>query len=83
MLAVDIMHLKEKMLAGEIDIGLIIVPDDGLSKFLTDRTPNLATAVKHVAHRASDLPIRIAAFVHDSAGQDALSKMRTNLGKIP
>ena len=38
MLAVDIMHLKEKMLAGEIDIGLIIVPDDRLSKFLTDRT---------------------------------------------
>ena len=83
MLAVDIMHLKEKMLAGEIDIGLIIVPDDRLSRFLTDRTPNLATAVKHVTHRASDLPIRIAAFAHDSVGQEALGKMRTNLGKLP
>lgn len=83
MLAVDIMHLKEKMLAGEIDIGLIIVPDDRLSKFLTDRTPNMATAMKHVAHRASDLPIRIAAFRHDAVGREALSKMRTNLGKGP
>jgi hypothetical protein len=82
MLAVDIMHLKEKMLSGEIDIGLIIVPDDRLSRFLTDRTPNMATAVKHVAHRASDLPIRIVAFQHDSLGE-ALLKMRTNLGKPP
>jgi hypothetical protein len=81
MLAVDIMHLKEKMMSGEIDIGVIIVPDDALSKFLTDRTPNMATAMKHVAHRASDLPIRIAAFLHDSAGE-ALPKMRTNLGKL-
>jgi hypothetical protein len=82
MLAVDIMHLKEKMMAGEIDIGVIIVPDDVLSRFLTDRTPNLATAIKHVEHRgARDSPIRIVAFRHDSTGP-ALLKMRTNLGKL-
>ena len=80
MLAVDIMHFKERIEAGEIDIGIIVVPDDDLSKFLTDRTPNLATAVKHVEHRARDLPIRIIAFKHDGIGP-ALRKMRTNLGK--
>src|SRR5262245_22364481 len=53
MLAVDIMHLKEDLVSGSIDIGLIIVPDDTLSRFLTDRTPNFATAVKHVEHRAN------------------------------
>jgi hypothetical protein len=80
MLAVDIMHLKESLVLGRIDIGIIVVPDDTLSKFLTDRTPNLATAVKHVEHRASDLPIRVLAFKHDGVGP-ALEKMRTNLGK--
>jgi hypothetical protein len=82
MLAVDIMHLKEKLVEGFIDVGVIIVPDDVLSRFLTDRTPNFATAVKHVEHRASDLPIRIVAFRHNGAGT-ALVKMRTNLGKVP
>jgi hypothetical protein len=74
------MHLKESLVLGKIDIGIIVVPDDTLSKFLTDRTPNLATAVKHVEHRASDLPIRVLAFKHDGVGPP-LEKMRTNLGK--
>lgn len=81
MLAVDVMHLKESLEAGSIDAGVIIVPDDVLSRFLTDRTPNLATAVKHVERWAKDLPVRILAFRHDGVGA-ALVKMRTNLGKI-
>jgi hypothetical protein len=76
------MHLKEELVAGKIDIGIIVVPDDMLSRFLTDRTPNLATAPKHVEHRASDLPIRVLAFKHDGVGPP-LEKMRTNLGKLP
>jgi hypothetical protein len=82
MLAVDIMHLKEELTDGKIDVGVIIVPDDTLSKFLTDRTPNLATAIKHIEHRAKDLPIRILAFRHNGPG-NALIKMRTNLGRTP
>jgi hypothetical protein len=81
MLAVDIMHLKEDLVLGKIDIGIIVVPDDALSKFLTDRTPNLATALKHVEHRARDLPIRVLAFRHDGVGLP-LEKMRTNLGRL-
>jgi hypothetical protein len=80
MLAVDIMHLKEEIVAGAVDIGIIIVPDNILSRFLTDRTPNLATALRHVEHRASDLPIRVLAFRHDGVGE-ALVKMRTNVGR--
>lgn len=80
LLAVDIMHLKDDLVNGEIDVGIIIVPDDSLSKFLTDRTPNLATAIRHVEHRAKDLPIRLLAFRHDGVGE-SLPKMRTNLGK--
>lgn len=81
MLAVDIMHLKEAINKGRIDAGLIIVPDDKISRFLTDRTPNLATALKHVVDKASDMPIRVIAFAHDGVGPP-LDKMRTNLGRL-
>ena len=82
MLAVDIMHLKDDIDAGALDIGIIIVPDDVLSRWLTDRTPNFATAIKHVEHRARELPIRVLAFRHDGVG-DPLPKVRTNLGRLP
>jgi len=82
MVALDIMHLKEKLFEGFLDVGLIIVPDNDLSKFLTDRTPNLATAIKHIEDRARDLPIRVIAFRHNGPGS-ALDKMRTNLGRQP
>ncbi len=82
LLAVDLLHLRESVQDGLIDVGLVIVPDDELSYFLTDRTPNLRTAIKHVEHRAKDLPLRIVAFSHDGTGA-ALNKMRTNLGRTP
>lgn len=82
MLAVDIMHLKDAINRGLIDAGLIIVPDDKISRFLTDRTPNLATALKHVVDKASDMPIRVVSFAHDGIGPP-LDKMRTNLGRLP
>ncbi len=82
LLAVDIIHLRESVEGGVIDIGVIIVPDDTLSRFLTDRTPNLRTALRHVEGRAHNLPIRVIAFRHDGIGE-ALPKMRTNLGREP
>lgn len=80
MLAVDILHLSEKLQSGAIDAGVIVVPDDSLSRFLTDRTPNFRTAVRHVEHRSKDLPLRVVAFRHDGTGPP-LPKIRTNLGK--
>jgi hypothetical protein len=80
MVAMDIMHLSDDITSGLIDVGVIIVPDDTISRFLTDRTPNFATAIKHAEHRAKDLPIRVVGFRHDSVGE-ALAKMRTNLGR--
>lgn len=81
LLAVDVMHLKNDIGSGIMDVGVIIVPDDPTSCFLTDRTPNFSTAVKHIELHASDLPIRVVAFKHDGIG-NALAKMRTNLGKL-
>lgn len=81
MLAVDVLHLKGKLQSGFIDAGIIIVPDGVLSRFLTDRTPNYATAIKHLEAGASDLPIRVIAFRHDGPGV-ALEKMITNMSGL-
>ncbi len=51
LLAVDVLHLREELIAGNLDAGIIIVPDDKLSRFLTDRTPNFRTARRHREHR--------------------------------
>ena len=82
LVAVDVMHLQHSLATGVIDVGVIIVPDDTLSPFLTDRTPNLRTAIKYVEQWASDRPVSIVAFRHDGAGE-ALPKVRTNLGRLP
>ena len=79
MLAVDIMHLKEQIEQGKADVGVIIVPDDMLSRYLTDRTPNLRTAIRHIKDRAQHLPIKVIAFHHDLVGRP-LPKVITNLG---
>jgi hypothetical protein len=81
MLAVDVIHLRDDMRSGKIDAGIIIVPNDTLSRFLTDRTPNLRTAKRHIVGRADMEPLQIVAFGHDGIGEP-LPKIRTNLGKI-
>jgi hypothetical protein len=80
LLAVDIMHLTQGIQNGKIDVGIIIVPDDSLSRYLTDRTPNYATAIKHGEQWAMYQPLRVIGFRHDGSGAP-LDKMRTNLGK--
>lgn len=77
LLAVDVLHLGNDLRGGVVDVGVIVVPDDTLSRFLTDRTPNLRTALRHID---DTMAVQIIAFRHDGTGP-ALAKMRTNLGK--
>ena len=80
LLAVDVLHLRGELNAGQLDVGVIIVPDDTLSRFLTDRTPNLRTAIRHIQDRAADTAVQIIAFRHDGPGP-ALMKAITNRGR--
>ena len=77
MLAVDVLHLGKELMGGTADAGVIVVPDDTLSRFLTDRTPNLNTALRHID---SNMAVQVIAFRHDGLGPP-IPKMRTNLGK--
>lgn len=66
---IDIIHLRKSISEGGIDIGVLVVPDDRLSIFLTDRGPSMSDARKHVREaRAEDLPLLLIALLHDGPG---------------
>jgi hypothetical protein len=39
LVVIDIIHLPQALTAGEIDVGILVLPSDRLSVFLTDRGP--------------------------------------------
>lgn len=81
MLAVDIIHLRDAVATGNLDVCIIVVPDGELAWHITDRAPNVAEAKHHVnKSRSEDLPILIMAFQHDGEGP-RLAKKVTNRGK--
>lgn len=74
LLVIDVIHLRKAITEGIIDVGVLLVPSDALSVFLTDRGPCISDAKKHVsAARADDLPLLPIALHHDGAGP-ALAK---------
>lgn len=76
LLVIDVIHLRKAIVEGAIDLGILLVPDDRLSEFLTDRGPSLSDAIRHVHEaRAEDLPLLIIALEHDGPGP-ALPKQR-------
>jgi hypothetical protein len=80
LLVVDMIHLAAAFRDGRLDIGVLIVPSDRLSRFLTDRGPCMTDAKKHAkAARLEDSPLVLFAIEHDGPGQ-ALAKQtkRTN-----
>jgi len=76
MLVIDIQHLREALIEGAIDIAVLVVPNDVLGGFLTDRAPCLRDAKRHMdVARATDLPFLLIGLQHDGPG-DALPKRR-------
>lgn len=69
LLVIDVIHLRRALVAGQIDVGVLIVPSDRLGVFLTDRGPRMADAERHVREaRADDLPLVLMALEHDGPG---------------
>ncbi len=83
LLVVDIIHLRKAIVGGLIDIGVLVVPSDDLSVFLTDRGPCMSDAKRHVIEaRAEDLPLLLIALHHDGPGP-ALAKQKKGAEKAP
>jgi hypothetical protein len=44
----DVVHLRNSLQKAEIDVGVIVVPDDRMQKFLPDRTPSFSDATRYI-----------------------------------
>jgi hypothetical protein len=67
----DVVHLRNSLQSGEIDIGVIVVPSDRMQRFLPDRTPSFSDAVRYVEKEfpeAMTFPIVLLAIEHDGTG---------------
>lgn len=74
LLVVDMIHLNAAFREGRIDAGVVIVPSDRLSRFLTDRCPCMSDTKKHArVARLEDAPLILFAIEHDGPGE-ALAK---------
>lgn len=74
LLMVDMLHLSSAFRDGRIDVGIVVVPSDRLSRFLTDRCPCMSDAKKHArAARLEDSSLVLFAIEHDGPGP-ALAK---------
>jgi hypothetical protein len=74
----DVVHLRNSLQSGEIDVGVIVVPDDRLQFFLPDRTPSFRDAIKYIEKEfteATTFPIILIAIEHDRPGE-ALPKRK-------
>ena len=77
----DILHLKNRIVTGDIDLGIIVVPSDRLQNFLPDRTPSASYARKVIVEQDADrLPIILMEMEHDGPGP-SLGKRTTNTSR--
>ncbi len=67
----DVVHFRNSLQEGEIDVGVLVVPSDRLESFLPDRAPRLTDAVRIIESEykeAMTFPIIVVAIEHDGAG---------------
>jgi hypothetical protein len=70
LLVVDMIHLTAAFRDGRLDVGIIVVPSDKLSRFLTDRGPCISDAKRHAkVARLEDSPLILFAIEHDGSGE--------------
>lgn len=77
----DIVHLRNSIQAGEIEVGIIVVPSDKLQTYLPDRTPSLKDAVKYIEEEfkeATTYPIVLIAIEHDGPGPKLKKQKRAS-----
>jgi hypothetical protein len=77
----DVVHLRNSIEEGVIDVGVIIVPDDRMQAFLPDRTPRFSDAVRYIElefREATKYPLVLIAVEHDGTGIALAKRKRTS-----
>jgi hypothetical protein len=83
LLVMDMIHLTAAFRDGRLDIGVVVVPSDKLSRFLTDRGPCISDAKRHAkVARLEDSPLILLAIEHDGPGE-SLAKQPKRASKPP
>ncbi|MDX1966876.1 MAG: hypothetical protein SFV23_06880 [Planctomycetaceae bacterium] len=75
----DVVHLRNSLQLAEIDVGVIVVPDDRMQKLLPDRTPCFSDAVRYIEKdfpEAMNYPIIVVAVEQDGPSGKPLPKRR-------
>jgi hypothetical protein len=69
LVVIDIYHLRRSIQAGKIDLGILVVPTDRLSRFLRDRQPSLRETQRAIDETdAKRIPLLVMAIEHDGPG---------------
>ena len=77
LIIVDIIHLRTAITGGVIDVGVLVVPNDRLGPYLTDRGPRLADARRMIREaRVEDLPLLVLAVEHDGPGAPLAKQLK-------
>ena len=77
----DVVHLRNSLQEGEIEVGVIVLPSDLLQTYLPDRTPGLRDAFRIIEsefQEATTYPIAVIAVEHDGSSDTPLPKQRRN-----
>lgn len=67
----DLVHIRNSLQKGEIEVGVIIVPNDKMQQYLPDRTPSIKDAIRYIEvefTEAQTFPIVLIGVEHDGAG---------------
>lgn len=82
LVVVDLIHLIGTITKGQIDVGVLVVPDDILGNYLADRAPHYSAVARILTvTKAEDYPIIVLAIRHDGSGP-ALTKQRKSPSKF-
>ncbi len=74
----DLVHIRNNLKDGLIEVGVIIVPNNSFQVFLPDRTPSIKDAIKYIEEEfieAQNYPIVVIGIEHDGPGE-ALKKQK-------
>lgn len=75
----DIVHLRNSLDKGEIEVGVIVVPSVQLQIYLPDRTPSFRDAVRYIEDEfkeAMNFPLVIMGIEHDGPGDPLPKQVR-------
>jgi hypothetical protein len=82
LLSVDLIHLRQELLQGKIDLAVLIVPSDDLGYFLTNRVAKLSEAKRHIEiTRADEMPFILMAIEHDGPGPFLKKQIKSPAGE--